>query len=684
MGNSPSITYTVLNNPLHKEAHVCKEDRDASVLMARKYFVTSFLSLFCILVLHAVLPSAVQAASGDIVTIAGGGSGGLGDDGLATSATLSSPVGVSVDTSGNIYIADTFNNRIRKVDAATGIITTVAGNGAAAYSGDSGPATSASLNLPAGVSVDNSGNIYIADTYNNRIRKVNTLGTISTLAGNGTSTFAGDGGPATSASLNLPTGVFADASGNIYIADYANNRIRMVAIGGVITTVAGDGTGRFAGDGGPAISASLTAPNGVSAASGNIYIADKGNNRIRMVNAGGTISTLVGNGTPTFAGDGGPATSASLILPYGVSVDGAGNIYIADTGNNRIRKVNAVTGIITTLAGNGTGTFAGDGGPATSASLNLPSGVSLDASGNIYIADYANNRMRMVLVLAPGIGVTDSVAPISDHQIPFGNVTQGNTSDQTVTVANSGNADLIIGNIASANPLATPFNITTDNCSGKTIAPASTCTLTVRFAPTAVGTFNDSFDIPSNDSITPTVTLSVRGTGFQSATNNPPSAPTLVFPANGQTGLGTTVSFRWEKSTDPDGDTVTYHLYTCTNQTFTGCTPVDVASSGASQIYFAGLGMYGGLMMIGMVFAGNRKVRKGLLLLTLIVLLTTGLTLASCGGGGGGGSTSTPPDANEISYGVSNLSSGTVYWKVVADDSKGGTTESLVWSFSTQ
>ncbi len=679
---------------MHKEAHVCKEDRDASVLMARKYFETSFLSLFCILVLHAVMPSTVQAASGDIVTIAGGGTGGLGDDGLATSATLSYPVGVSVDASGNIYIADTYNNRIRKVDHNSGIITTVAGDGTAGYSGDSGPATSANLNLPAGVSVDNSGNIYIADTYNNRIRKVNTLGTISTLAGNGTSTFAGDGGPATSASLNLPTGVSADASGNIYIADYANNRIRMVAIGGVITTVAGDGTGRFAGDGGPAISASLTAPNGVSAASGNIYIADKGNNRIRMVNAGGTISTLVGNGTPTFAGDGGPATSASLILPYGVSVDGAGNIFIADTGNNRIRKVDTSRNI-TTVAGNGTPTFAGDNGPATSASLNLPSGVSVDASGNIYIADYANSRLRKVLALAPSIIVADSVAPNNDLKIPFGNITQGVASPaQTVTISNTGSADLTVTSIQITGTDAGQFSLDlsggTTPCGSvpRTVAEGSNCTVTVTFSPTSIGTKSATLAVASNDLAKGTVNVALSGTGLSSVTNNPPSAPILVFPANGQTGLGTTVSFRWKKSTDPDGDTVTYHLYTCTNQNFTGteCTTEHQASSGTSQIYLAGFGMYGGLMMIGMVFAGSRKGRKGLLLLTLIVLLTTGLTLASCGGGGGGGSTSAPPASNEISWGVSNLSPGTAYyWKVVADDSKvGGTTESQMWSFSTQ
>src|SRR6267143_711547 len=276
-------------------------------------------------------------------------------------------------------------------------INTVAGGGA----GDGGAATSASLNFPSGVALDASGNLYIADQYNHRIRKVAAAtGIITTVAGNGSPTFAGDGGAATSASLWSPTGVALDASGNLYIADYNNHRIRKVAAAtGIITTVAGNGGASFAGDGGAATSASLNYPFGVALdASGNLYIADQSNYRIREVAAAtGIITTEAGNGSPGFAGDGGAATSASLSFPRSVALDAGGNLYIADYFNQRIRKVDAASGIITTVAGNGgIGAFAGDGGTATSASLNRPSGVALDASGNLSIADSFKQRIRKV------------------------------------------------------------------------------------------------------------------------------------------------------------------------------------------------------------------------------------------------------------------------------------------------
>ncbi len=336
------------------------------------------------------------SVGGTITTVAGNGAGGFsGDNGPATSASLHSPYGVGVDSSGNLYIADLNNSRIRKVSAG-GTITTVAGNGFSGSSGDNGPATSASLYNPFGVALDNGGNLYIADQSNNRIRKVSAGGTITTVAGNGTFAFSGDGGPAISASLNVPTAVAVDSSGNLYMADQHNQRIRKVSAGGTITTVAGNSTAGFSGDSGPAISASLNGPTAVAVDSGgNLYFADTSNNRIRKVSAGGTISTVAGNGTCTFAGDGGPATSASLCIPYGVAVDSSGNLYIADRSNQRIRMVSA-GGTITTVAGNGTAGFSGDNGPATSASLYNPYGVAVDSSGNLYIADATNNRIRKV------------------------------------------------------------------------------------------------------------------------------------------------------------------------------------------------------------------------------------------------------------------------------------------------
>ena len=477
------------------------------------YLSASCLFLICTLVLSIVLPPVVHAAPGDIVTIAGGGTGVLGDGGLATSATLSYPTCVSsVDAFGNIYIADTYNHRIRKI--ASGTITTVAGNGTPAYSGDAGPATLASLDHPTGVSIDTLGNIYIADTGNHRIRKVDySSGTITTVAGTGTGTYSGDYGPATSASLYYPYGVSVDASGNIYIADKYNHRIRKIT-SGTITTVAGNGTSAFSGDDGPATSASLNYPEAVFVdASGNIYIADTFNHRIRKVNhSSGTITTLAGNGTVIYFGgdEDKPATSASLEYPSGVSADALGNIYIADYTHNRIRRVDA-SGTISTLAGNGTSTYSGDNGPAISAGLNNPSGVSADALENIYIADYHNHRIRKVSP-SPNIKVTDSIPPGNDHKLLFGTVTQGNTSDQTVTVTNSGTIGLVIGTIS---PPASLFSIPilTDKCSNQPIAPSGSCTLIVRFTPTSPGTVSDSFDIPSNDPNAPTVTLITSGTG---------------------------------------------------------------------------------------------------------------------------------------------------------------------------
>ena len=505
------------------------------------------------------------AANGVISTVAGSGSyGHHGDGGAATNAGLYYPYSVAVSAAGNLYIADAYNECIRKVDT-NGIITTVAGDVIYGYSGDGGPATNASLSYPYGVAVDAAGDLYIADSDNNSIRKVDTTGIITTVAGNGTNGYSGDHGPATSASLDYPEAVAVDAAGNLYIADTDNSRIRKVllyasnptflvnnvgvgnagsytvvvtspygsvtsavaaltiayppsilvqpasqcvvagssatlstvaagtgplgylwyfaganllqssassaltltavstnnngnytvvvtnaygsvtsqvatlavgfppsmttqpggqtvlpgraaafsvAVGGtgpfsyqwqfdgvnfpnnLITTVAGNGTGAYAGDGGAATNASLAYPQVVAVdAGGNLYIADTGNNCIRKVAANGLITTVAGNGAQGYSGDGGAATNASLNYPYGVAVDAAGNLFIADTYNNLIRKV-AANGIIGTVAGNGGATYAGDGGPATNASLFYPYGVAVDAAGNLYIADTYNSCIR--------------------------------------------------------------------------------------------------------------------------------------------------------------------------------------------------------------------------------------------------------------------------------------------------
>ena len=331
---------------------------------------------------------------GTITTIAGTGEQGFsGDGGPASQAQLDHPRAVAVDGEGNLYIADRNNNRIRKVDS-TGTITTIAGGGG--FGEDGGPATQVHLNLPYGVAVDGTGNLYIADTNSDRIRKVDSTGTITTIAGTGERGFSGDGGPATQASLNSPFGVAVDGAGNLYIADQYNNRIRRVDSTGTITTIAGTGERRFGGDGGPAIRAQLDAPSGVAVdGEGNLYIADASNHRIRKVDSTGTITTIAGTGEQGFGGNGGSASQAHLFFPTGVAVDGEGNLYIADVGNHRIRKVDS-TGTITTFAGTGERGFGGPGGPAVQAQLDAPSGVAVDEAGNLYIADQYNHRIRRV------------------------------------------------------------------------------------------------------------------------------------------------------------------------------------------------------------------------------------------------------------------------------------------------
>ncbi len=336
------------------------------------------------------------AIAAPISTIAGTGTAGFAGDGAAaTVAQLNNPTDVFVDSAGNVYIADEFNDRIRKIDPS-GVISTVAGNGTRGYSGDGGAATSAALNLPFGVFVDGAGNIYIAERFGHRIRKVDTAGIISTIAGTGAAGVSGDGGPATSAQLSEPRAVAVDATGNIYIVDYGNDRIRRIDTSGTINTIVGTGVEGFSGDGGPAISAQLYDPQHIFLDGlGNFYIAESTNNRIRKVDTAGIITTVVGTGVRGFSGDGGLATNAQLGAPHGVAVDSKGNLYIGDLLNNRIRKVDT-SGIISTVVGTGVAGFSGDGGPATSAQIDTAPRIALDGDDNLYIVDQVNHRIRKV------------------------------------------------------------------------------------------------------------------------------------------------------------------------------------------------------------------------------------------------------------------------------------------------
>jgi trimeric autotransporter adhesin len=358
----------------------------------------------------------VDAKTGLISTVAGGGTGGLGDGGKAISAVLSYPCGIAVDKAGNLYIADIENFRVRKVTAATGIITTIAGTGQYGYSGDGGPATDADI-LPAIITLDTLGNIYFSDQYSGTIRKINKLGVINSVVGNGSYGYCGDNIPATDACFETPSGVLVDDSGNIYVTDLGNSIVRKVwaARGDTITTIAGDEFLGYSGDGGQATDAELYYPCGVCLdAQRNIYITDFENNRIRKVNTLGVISTIAGG---EGVGDGGSALNAALTYPMNISVDKLSNIYIADYFDNRVRKISTSTGIISTVAGSGFPRYGSDNGYADTSSLFYPTSAVADDSGNVYILSSGDARIRKVNT------ATGTISTIA------GNGSQGYTSD---------------------------------------------------------------------------------------------------------------------------------------------------------------------------------------------------------------------------------------------------------------
>jgi sugar lactone lactonase YvrE len=361
-----------------------------------KNYLSKLLASFLVL----ALPFALRAQN--ITTIAGNGATAYTAGVPATSTGLYDPPGVAVDSSGNIYVADQMNNAIRKI-TTSGITSTIAGTGVSGYSGDGGPATLAKLNQPTNVTVDRSGNLYISDEFNNVVRKINYLGIISTIAGNTTPAYSGDGSPATNAALWYPYRTVLDASGNVYIADQNNHVVRKVTTAtGIITTIAGNGTAGLAVSG-PATATELQAPEGLAIdASGNLYIADANNHNVYKVNTAGMISTFAGVNTRGYTGDGGPATDAKFSYPSQVLFDRAGNLYISDFFDQVVRRV-STAGTITTIAGNGTGGFMGDGSPATAAELNGPDGMAFDLSGNLIIADVNNNRLRKLYLSTSNI-----------------------------------------------------------------------------------------------------------------------------------------------------------------------------------------------------------------------------------------------------------------------------------------
>jgi len=352
----------------------------------------------------------VQAQT--ITTVAGTGVAGYTSDGVAaTSAALNVPVSVLAAPDGTLYIGDQFNHRVRKV-ATSGIITTIAGTGVPGFSGDGGPATAATINTPTGLCMDAAGNLYISDQFNHRIRRVDKSGIISTYAGNGVGAYSGEGVPAVTGGLVNPIRCAVDAAGNLYISDQNVHRVRKVDASGILTTVAGTGVQGFNGDG-PGTSLQLNNPTSVAVdALGNVFFSDQFNQRIRRLDASGNVTTIAGNGTAGFSADGTAAASASLNYPGGMVIDQNGDLYFADDLNFRMRKISG--GILTTVAGNGVVGFSGDGGPALLASLNSEFGVTIDAGGNLYFTDSANNRVRKVSGVGAAIAPTYSSTSIGN------------------------------------------------------------------------------------------------------------------------------------------------------------------------------------------------------------------------------------------------------------------------------
>ena len=436
-----------------------------------------------------------------VTTDAGTGTvGDSGDGGQAASATLANPSAVAFDANGNLYLADAENHVIREV-SKTGVITTIAGiEDQEGFGGDNGPATSAYLDTPTGVAVDANGNIFIADSHNQRIREVSS-GTITTIAGTGVLGYSGDGAAATAAQLALPSAVAVDSSGIVYIADTNNQRVRKIS-GTTISTIAGDGEEFFSGDGGAATAAVLDSPTGVAVdKAGNVYIADRHNQRVRMI-SGTTISTIAGSGTASFSGgfsgDGATATSATLAKPSGVSVDANGNIYIADTDNERIRELGG--GAIATIAGSGQQGYGGDGTTPSTINLNSPKAVAPDALGNLAVSDDLNERIRAAAL--PTLTYANNGVGILSPA-------------QSVTLTNTGTALISVATITITRPFTTASG---GSCSALPIALAANaaCTENIAFLPVAAGADSGSIVFAGTGVIPQTILLA--GTAVQAAT----------------------------------------------------------------------------------------------------------------------------------------------------------------------
>lgn len=481
-----------------------------------------------------------------ISTYAGSTVGYSGDNGPASTAQLSSPYAVARDGAGNLYISDQLNYVVRKISPA-GVITTVAGNNTNGYSGDNGAATNAQLSPISGIATDIAGNLYIADHNNQVIRKVDGFGIITTFAGNNTFGYSGDGGLATNAQLANPSAIAVDALGNVYFTEESNSVVRMVNALGIISTVAGTGTSGYSGDGFAATNAQLNNPRGLAFdAAGNMYFSELGNDVVRKVDLLGTISTIAGNGTSGFAGDGGPATAALLNSPVGLSTDASNNLYIADVNNNVVRRINP-TGTISTFAGNQAlgGGYTGNGGPATAAQLFAPAGQVSDNNGNVYIADFLNNLIRLVGNNAPMfVG-----GPAQAFSICQDATAMDISGLFAITDLDAGQTEIWTQTgIPPLHGILTGFP-TTGTSTGGTITPSG-----ITYTPTPGYSGSDIFSVMVDDgnggTSTTTINVTVNGTptmfnpGNQLVCNNT-STSTINF-----TSAGSGVTYSWTNS-DP-------------------------------------------------------------------------------------------------------------------------------------